>query len=778
MLDGKGTHAMNTKKTKHVVMVVCVSILTMIGLVVLPAVATAEERADGRSLELVSPADKNGGEVMSSAKRTRAAADGSAVDFASLTGFADVQGTGIANDYMSIRTAQPGTNGWVTHAITPKQDPMTYTAVLGGAEPFYVGDFSPDLSAGIFSAWSPLTNDPNVANVENLYARHDLRTPGTGTYELDTGCPLCETTSTPLPPLPARVGAMIPLLAGASADFSHTVFESILNLTGDAPPQPAACATDVNQCYARVYESDHGVVRLAGILPNGSAAQESIAGTGAGTTHAVHYTPHVMSNDGRRVIFTVPGVLHKPSQLAPGAAYGRLYMRVDGSSTIQLDASERTDCANPGPCTGTPQLDPKGEWASTYQDASVDGTHVFFSTRQALTDNAPSSNEEKLYVWDANAPPGHHLELVSVDHNHNDGADLDPATGNGVVGASDTGDYVYFIATGQLVAGAPTLGSQAGLYVWHKEGENATVRYIGKLANLKRSGIGDSSYLTWVNTSWSIISGKESRVSPDGEHLLFMSSSGEGLLSAHGGVDVDQSACAGGCQTLYSYDAVTEKLQCASCTSDGRVVANAYDMISESKGASMQSWHLSHALSDDGRYVFFTTPGALVSGDVNGKLDAYVFDTVTGKVSLLSSGTDPSDSFFMDASASGGDAFFMTRQRLVGWDSDNNLDLYDARIGGGLPEPAAVLPGCAGDACQGVQTTVPVFDGPGSLGFAGSGNAPAPVISKSSVRSANTHKLSVALRACRKQHGRQRRKCESGARKRYATKASSNRRSK
>ena len=38
---------------------------------------------------------------------------------------------------------------------------------------FYDGTFAPDLSSGMFSAWSPLTNDPNVAAVPNLYLRRD-----------------------------------------------------------------------------------------------------------------------------------------------------------------------------------------------------------------------------------------------------------------------------------------------------------------------------------------------------------------------------------------------------------------------------------------------------------------------------------------------------------------------------------------------------------------------------------------------------------------------------
>ena len=80
----------------------------------------------------------------------------------------------------------------------------------------------------------------------------------------------------------------------------------------------------------------------------------------------------------------------------------------------------------------------------------------------------------------------------------------------------------------------------------------------------------------------------------------------------------------------------------------------------------------------------------------------------SGTVQLLSSGRDASDSWFLDASASGDDAFFVTRERLVGWDTDSAYDLYDARVGGGLPRAAAPpAPSCDGDACRGVGHAAP-----------------------------------------------------------------------
>jgi hypothetical protein len=472
MLDWKGTHAMIARRSRHAarhgVLVGCVSILAATGLVAIPTVAAAGA-ADGRGYEMVSPADKNGGDIGADGRRTRAGADGSAVTFMSLQGFGDVQGTEVAGEYMGVRDGRPGTSGWSTHAITPRQDPMTYSAALQGTDPLYVGDMSSDLSSGVFRAWSPLTADANVADVENLYVRGDLRTPGPGTYELASGCPLCD-TSGPLVLTPD--GPQLPVYAGASADFSHVLFESLFNLTSDAPPQPATCvAGETFFCHARLYEADHGVVRLAGVLPDGSAADISIAGAGAGVSHPPFYTPHTISDDGRRVIFTVP--------VDPQNTVGHIYMRIDGSSTVQIDSSERS---------GSPAAA-----GSVYQDASADGTRVVFSSQQDLTNDAPADNSGKLYLWDAEGAVGHRLQYISLDPNGGTGLDVAPSGGEGVVGMSDDAQYVYFAAAA---------GDVKGLYVWHQGGSPA-VRYIGALANMNRAGDADQRYLTWLS-NWKI----------------------------------------------------------------------------------------------------------------------------------------------------------------------------------------------------------------------------------------------------------------------------------
>jgi len=187
--------------------------------------------------------------------------------------------------------------------------------------------------------------------------------------------------------------------------------------------------------------------------------------------------------------------------------------------------------------------------------------------------------------------------------------------------------------------------------------------------------------------------------------------------------------------------------------------------------ASPPTEHLSHALSDDGRYVFFSTQEALVPEDSNGKWDAYEYDTATGTVHLISSGKDPADSYFLDASPDGRNVFFATREQLLGWDVDQNYDLYDARVGGGLPEPVPATPPCSGETCRGAPAGAPGSGVPGTQLFDGAGNAtPPPATAPRALTKAQ--KLARALRACQKRSKSQRKRCRSRAGRQFGKKAS------
>jgi hypothetical protein len=131
---------------------------------------------------------------------------------------------------------------------------------------------------------------------------------------------------------------------------------------------------------------------------------------------------------------------------------------------------------------------------------------------------------------------------------------------------------------------------------------------------------------------------------------------------------------------------------------------------------------------------------------------------------LISDGTRDFNSFFHDASPSGDDVFFATAARLVGQDTDSHVDLYDARAGGGFAKPPAAPVPCEGEACRGAGSATPGAEAPVTPNFIGPGN-PSP-------SKANSKARAKALKACKAKHSKkQRKKCESQVKKRFANKS-------
>jgi hypothetical protein len=136
-------------------------------------------------------------------------------------------------------------------------------------------------------------------------------------------------------------------------------------------------------------------------------------------------------------------------------------------------------------------------------------------------------------------------------------------------------------------------------------------------------------------------------------------------------------------------------------------------------------------LTDSGR-LYFDTRDQLTTQDTNGQVeDVYQYEpggvgtcvSVGGCVSLITSGRGSYDSNFVVADPSGTNVFFSTRQRLVPRDQDDLIDLYDARVGGGLAADYAVPPTeCLGEGCQPLPPPPPFEPSSGSTTFEGPGN--------------------------------------------------------
>ena len=672
-------------------------------------VATPAALPDGRAYEMVSPVSKNGGDIVPDPGKTRAAAGGGAVSFASLTAFGgDVLGTGLITQYVSVRTGKPGSNGWSTHSVSPPQGRLSFVGAANGAAPMYAADFSDDLTKGVITSSSPLTNAPNVAGTGNLYLRDLLNTPGT--FQLITAA------SIPVPPVSiATTRSYSPRLAGASADYGHLTFEAYPGLTPEAPS---------NQGVPKLYEWDHGTVRLAGVLPNGSAAPVSVPGQGISGLGLPSYAPNTLSRDGSRIIFT-------DTSTGSTGNDGKLYMRIDHSTTVQLNASEK-----PVPATPRPAM---------YQWATPDDHKVFFTSSEQLTTDDTDTTSD-LYMYDVDAPSGSHLTRLSVD---SESADNDGGNAiDGVLGGSDDGRYVYFISTRQLVAGARLfsgISSPYGIFLWH----DGTLTFIGEVhESLDKDPL--------VGRKWALTP-KVSRVTSDGRELVFATQSGVGLTGYDHG-SCPNGGITNGCFQMYLYTADTGTLTCISCKQNGGPgTADSSPLLAAQNGIAARTYHLTRYVSDDGNRVFFTSGEALVPGDRNGAvLDVYEYDVPSGRLNLISTGRSTSDSLFLEASRTGSDVFFATRDQLVGWDIDDNYDVYDARVGGGFPEPLPVR-ACTGTVCRSQLTTVSANPVLGSTAISGRvGSHRKPPASKHCKRGRVRRRVHGSVKCVKPKHGKSR----------------------
>jgi hypothetical protein len=200
------------------------------------------------------------------------------------------------------------------------------------------------------------------------------------------------------------------------------------------------------------------------------------------------------------------------------------------------------------------------------------------------------------------------------------------------------------------------------------------------------------------------------------------------------------------------------------------------------------------SMSENGAFVFFQSPVALVPGALNDvsiaqpegeeRFAQNIYEYHDGHVYLISDGKDTTSEsdvslspvHLVGSDASGANVFFWTFDSLVPEDTDTLRDLYDAHVcSGGEPCHVPAPEGSCGEgSCQGASSSLGVSVAPaGSATFFGPGDlapVPAPVVKPTPVLS-RAQKLARALKACRKDKSKKRRGvCEAQARKRYGTK--------
>jgi hypothetical protein len=644
-----------------------------------------------RAYEMVSPVDKNGGDIKVlvsnfnyPARLEQSAEDGSRYAYSSGTAFGDAVSAPWTSSYIATRNAG---QGWSTHAISPPRSSIS----LSAANYVYKFDtqykaYSPDLSSGwLFQDSDPPLDGCASEGFQNLYRRDTID----GSYE----------ALVPEKPISVPSEGYGLELQGLSADGTHAVFGSNAKLTNDAANQAGFTAL---QIYEHVAGEGCGELRLVSVLPNGNAAPpgssvgtaEGQVGEGRGSAVA-----RAVSADGNRIYW---------SRTDAGTNTRPLYVRVDGQETTLVSGG-----------------------LVKFWTASLDGSKAFYSIED--TGSALNNN---LYEFD----------LASKSSTLIAEGSPGAAAKDGVVGASEDADRLYFVSE-KALAGTAQAG-QPNLYLR----EGGETRFI---ATVSKEDFGVGAHLSTGIVGEPPTRGV--RVTPDGGTLVFSSTA---ALTDYDSKDAAEGRPAA---ELYRYEASGGELSCVSCNPSGsRPQGRTFEGTqskTEMVAAKIPGWenqlYAPRALAADGNRLFFESFDPLLPRDANGKLDVYEWQAAGsekgceeagaelyvassgGCLSLISSGLSTTDSELADASLDGSDVFIRTASSLLPQDP-GQVDLYDARVGGGLPTPAGPPASCEGEACQG-QVAAPNDPTPSSAGYQGAenireGNEPKPHCKKGKVR--------------------------------------------
>jgi hypothetical protein len=677
-----------------------------------PASHPGASLPDCRAYEQASATNKNGIHVTGNVYSAKASVNGDAVSFESIAGLPGADGAGNFPTFLAKR----GATDWSTQGLLPPAS-LGHTSLLYG----WTTDFSYVFNQGRVFSEDKENGFPAIS--VTLVARSTI-----------------DRSVTTIAPYAAATGEPAHAYVGASADGSAVFFESRSKFTPNA-------ATGAFNLYA--WDRASGALRLAGALNGSGEGTAPEAGSFGGSYNWIneeltrggaarqYYTQdqHVNSVDGSRVYFTA-------------GETGQVYLRKNPTKAQSPLDGEGKCTAPPLACTVHVSAsqraapDPNGPLPAQFMAATPDGSSVFFTSHEELTDDAntgPAAEGKDLYRYDADTGELTDLTPDSVDAN---GAGV-----RGVLGTSDDGSYVYFAANGVLsntpnsrgesalpgdCSELPSSGGTGSCSLYVAQGDD--VRFI---SGLKVSGaLSDSE--NWKSGFYSGNEQQSSRVSADGRVLLFRS---QLQLTSY---DND------GVAEFYRYDANDPELLCVSCNPSGALPTKGPMLGRINPPVSLAvkpARVLSRNLSFDGNRFFFETPEKLVASDVNGDegcplfggynqgfpacIDVYEWeakgsrschsDTENGGcLYLISLGKRPEPSLFADASASGDDVFFFTTDRLVGQDGDELFDVYDASVDGGLASqnPAPTVP-CEGEACKGGASAPPVGQTAGTPNFVG-----------------------------------------------------------
>lgn len=577
-------------------------------------------------------------------------------------------------ELLYVGSRSPG--GWQSSQYSPPLE-----EVVAQEDPSRVFGLSPNLTCGVVASASLLTADPAArlvveAGGSNLYRRN-----GDGTYTLVTNV-------APEQPVVAGAPGFEYQLVGMSNDCTHIYFTSFNHYPG-LP----------SKGERGLYEWDNGVLRALSLIPGESGDEIAEVFPGKAEHDFFPNLYHVVSANGARVFFSAKRIIGN----VPGEAgkFG-VFVHTDSGSTKDVSLSH----------TAVPDT------GAEFQGATPDGLHVYFLANAGLTAKT-SANGTDLYEYDLSTDTLTDLSVApEPDGVAEAGAAFGVGTGRGsLLGVAADGSHVYFIARGRLVPGK-------GLSTAQNQADNTFSLYDYDKA---------TDTVTFVATVGADVVGRltqtigqevTSRVSGDGRYLLFES---------------DQNVTgyeSGGAPEAYLYDAeaVDEPVVCISCRQDGRPASfsGGGDIpLSWPGQANLLAPPRSLVVRDGKPLVFFESRESLARGAVEGERNLY--EWAHGQVFHIAAempgGTEPGSGTsstlrFGGASADGTDVYFFDA-RALNWENPAaRRAAWDARVGGGFPEPPppSRCDATAEGGCQAPSAEAPIPPSAGTANFSGPGN--------------------------------------------------------
>jgi len=544
---------------------------------------TSTALLDCRAFELVSPIDKNGGQIdlpgtLAGGGVLQASAGGGAITYGSSASFgAGATGSPSASQYISTR----GSGGWATQNISTPLYSDSYGAGNEGV-PFQL--FSGDLARGL------LLNGRHCRGEATDCAVPNPPLAGTGAPAGYQNFYLRDSASSGFEALLGPANGGFPTLdpsdfelrfAGAASDLRHVVLSTCAALTPSATEVPAGQGCD--SAKPNLYEFSPGAgLGLVNLLP-----AQTIGTPGA----ALGAQAAAVSSNGARVYWN-------------DLATGNLYVREAGQ---------------------TKQVDTAAGGGGVFQTASADGSIAFYTKAGHLyryeagpatsTDLTPSggvtgvlgASEDGSYVYYLNGSGLflRHGATTSSAAAAADTSNYPPTTGTSRVSADGT--RLLFVSTPALTGydnkDAVTGNLDSQVYLYNDNGGGSLTCVSCNPTNVRPSGSSTIPGAVANGQGPSATDAYKPRaLSNDGRRVFFQSTD---VLAA---TDINGV----GLPDVYEWEAQGS----GSCTRPGGCLG----LISsgrDEKGATFVD------ASADGSDAFFIGDRSLVKSDIAGSVDLY-----------------------------------------------------------------------------------------------------------------------------------------------------------